>query len=144
MKMYCPHCKKDSLVSHRVKDRDVTVEYCKDCRGIWFDGREMEQMIDVASVELAIPDGAKPVNRVCPKCHVPMQAFNYPQTFVKVEMCPTCIGLWLDGGELKEIQMMRSRLEREGELETHADIPGIKGKIIRAMNSAIASLSTFN
>jgi len=42
--MDCPRC---ATVALEERDRsDVTVDFCKNCRGVWLDGGELEKLIE--------------------------------------------------------------------------------------------------
>ena len=69
-----------------------------------------------------------------------MTAFLYPQTLVTVDMCSTCGGIWLDGREFAEIKAVRKNLRRRSKLEEYAPVPGVKGVLIRFIESAIDHL----
>ena len=73
-----------------------------------------------------------------------MQAFNYPQTFVVIEMCRKCNGMWLDAGEVKEIKAVRKRMWQQSQLQEYAEIPGIKGKLIRFIDKTVDALKTID
>ena len=141
--MRCPTCKRLDLRQKRIKGTEVVVDCCSKCRGVWFDADELNQVLDVASKELALPKEAKPTRRRCPRCQLPLYAFKYPQTYVEVDMCDDCHGLWLNPGEFKEIKVVRTTLERKGKLETHAPVTGLKGDVLNWINSAIAQLKDF-
>jgi len=139
--MQCPNCRKDTLSEHRVKDSAVTVDICRECRGAWFDADELGALLSVAAKGLRAPSDAQPTDRVCPRCDKPLAAAKYPQTFVTVDICGKCGGLWLDQGELEELRVVRSALERRGEMEPHAPVTGVKGALIRFIDAAIGALN---
>ncbi len=56
-------------------------------------------------------------------------------------MCKKCKGLWLDSGELKEIQKVRKSLQESGQAKEYADVGGIKGKLLTLIGSAFENLS---
>ena len=72
-----------------------------------------------------------------------MVVFDYPQTFVKVDICKQCEGLWLDAGELKEIEAVRSNLQKTGTIEQYDEVGGLKGWLIEFIDDAIDSLRQF-
>lgn len=140
--MKCPRCKsiEPNQVVHR-RSRTV-VEMCRQCKGIWFDADELDRVLDVAAKDLRPPThDEQPPTMLCPKCNRPMAAFYYPQTLVIVDMCRDCRGIWLDGGELDEITVVRRRLRERHRLEEYAPVPGFKGKLLRFIDAAIAKLS---
>ncbi|NQT86006.1 zf-TFIIB domain-containing protein, partial [bacterium] len=71
---------------------------------------------------------------------VPLHTFSYPQTYVRIDMCRRCSGLWLDGGEYKEIAAVRGRLDAKGKLDEYAPPVGLKGSILRLIDAAIETL----
>ncbi len=73
-----------------------------------------------------------------------MAAFHYPQTVATVDMCRDCRGIWLDGGELKEIRTVREALRRKNALEEWAPVPGLKGTLLRFIQVALARLTKFD
>ncbi|MEM8678763.1 MAG: zf-TFIIB domain-containing protein [Planctomycetota bacterium] len=139
--MHCPKCVRKSLKPYQVQHTDVLVEACPSCEGVWFDADELNQLLRVATKDLKVPKAAQPTRMTCPQCRVVLQAFDYPQTYVEIDMCPKCHGLWLDKQELTEIKVVRRQLERKGKLETHAPVEGFKGDVLEWINQAIAALS---
>ena len=127
-----------------LKSKGVHLDVCGRCNGAWFDADELGRIMSVASAELTPPDDATESNETCPKCLVLLRSFYYPQTLVKIDMCPNCYGLWLDKGEFTEIKAVRQLRQRKGELETHAPVRGFKGTLLRWINGAIDSLSEFD
>ena len=141
--MHCPKCVKTSLKQYKVQKTDVVVDACARCKGVWFDEDELNEVLPVASKDLQLPSDAKPTRMTCPKCRIPLEAFNYPQTYVKIDMCRECKGLWLYRSELKEIRVVRRHLKKKGTIETHAPVVGFKGDLLSWINGAIDSLSKF-
>ncbi|MEX0654301.1 MAG: zf-TFIIB domain-containing protein [Phycisphaeraceae bacterium] len=141
--MRCPACQSGYLQHMRTREQGVDLDQCPRCKGLWFDGEELEQVLPTAARELRVPSDATETDRPCPHCRTPLHAFNYPQTLVRVDVCPHCHGLWLDPREFKEIKLVREQLDKQGELETHAPVTGIKGGIIRFIDQSIANLSGF-
>lgn len=139
--MNCPKCRTLALKEGKPKNSNVTIDYCSGCRGIWFDRTELEQIASEAIKDLAVPGEAVNSPRLCPRCERILYAFNYPQTFVKIDMCKKCKGLWLDGRELKEIQTVRRSLQESGKAKEYADVPGIKGKLLNLIDLAIDNLA---
>jgi len=141
IKMICPKCKVAKLRKRRVKGKAFTVEYCLKCKGVWFDQGELDEVMPEAIKELEVPRGAqKDVEYLCPKCNKALYAFDYPQTYVTINMCKRCGGLWFDRGEFKEIREVRRSLEKWGEMQEYAEVTGVKGALIEFIDSAIKSL----
>lgn len=142
--MHCPKCVRTSLTPSKVQKTDVVVDACASCKGVWFDADELNDVLPLASKDLQLPSGAKPTGMTCPKCRVPLKAYTYPQTYVEIDMCGECRGLWLDRREFTEIKVVRRRLQEKGTLETHAPVAGLKGDVLRWVNWAIDRLSEFD
>ena len=141
--MHCPKCVRISLKTKKVKTSKVVVDVCSNCSGIWFDANELNGVLLVASKDMSLPKDAEDTGITCPRCRVPLKGFNYPQTYVKIDMCPECQGLWLNAGEFKEIKIVREHLEDKGKLEAYAPVVGVKGELLTWINSAIKSLYDF-
>lgn len=82
----------------------VEVDHCQGCEGYWFDRYELVKVIDEKM------DGPLPYENieergniaVCPRCrgHIDTKSL----WDIKVDLCNDCGGIWLDKGELKEVQ----------------------------------------
>jgi len=129
------------LRERTVERHDIRVDTCPRCKGIWFDKEELESLLRVGAKELRVPSGAERAGRLCPRCSEALLGFTYPQTYVQVEMCKTCGGLWLDAGELAEIKTVREHLRLEGKLDPYAPVQGLKGALLRFIDAALGSLT---
>jgi len=141
--MRCPKCKTIDLKEGKVKDSSIKINYCPKCKGIWFDVGEFEQVTENAIRKLSIHPDADRRSVYCPRCIRPLHTFHYPQTYVKIDMCQKCRGLWIDPGELKEIEAVRRDLAESGQMQKYDRVPGIKGALLDLINSAIEKLSDF-
>ncbi len=133
--MYCPRCFNVELAPRVVKDSDVILYCCPHCKGIWFHRGQMEAVMPKAIKDIHVPSDAALGSRPCPDCSEPMHVFYYPQTMVEIDMCSRCLGLWMDPGELREIQVIRKGLRLEA--KEYDDIPGVKGRAIDFVNAAL-------
>lgn len=138
--MMCPVCRRLTLVTCKVRGAAIQVERCPQCNGIWFDRSELERAMPEAVKHLHPPDEAPPVDRLCPKCVEPLVRFQYPQTYVQIDMCPECRGLWLDTREYSEIHAVRGHLRKTGRLEPDA-VGGVKGALLDLIDRTISSLT---
>lgn len=124
--MNCPACD-HVLTAHTVGD--LTVDVCEDgCAGIWLDNFELEKvderhesageaLLDVAGDPSVRPSGRDDYR--CPKCDVPMaRHFFTVKREIEVDECPTCAGVWLDGGELAAL---REQFETAGDRSRAAE-----------------------
>ena len=141
--MHCPRCKTTPLKEAKVKEGGgVAIDYCAKCKGFWLDKGECEKVSRLAIKELSVPAEAKKVSRICPRCQELMYSFYYPQTFVSIEMCKSCKGLWIDVGELKEVEMVRNSLGKSKHLKEYDDVRGVKGALIVFIDKAIDYLQS--
>ncbi len=141
--MHCPKCVSVSLKPNKANRTEIVVDACARCKGVWFDADELNEILNVAAKELKPPKSAKFTPMTCPRCRVPLKAFHYPQTFVEIDMCEQCAGLWIYPNEVKEIKLVREKLRKKGELQKHAPLVGFRGDVIAWINSAIERLSDF-
>ena len=169
--MTCPGCRTE-LERKTVRGRDVEVDRCPKCGGVWTDAGEVGRILGAAAAQRApVPQNARPAaNDGCPRCRKPLCVFAYPGTMTVVDGCRECSGIWLDGGELEEIHRARSGKQmtcpacghEQPRAETcagcgvivrkaieprsarvapmHAGIPGVKGKLIRFIDSSLATM----
>ena len=137
--MKCPRCK-NKLKQGTVKKKAVEINYCSQCKGFFLDRGEIEKVSEAAIRDLSIPPEASSSRTLCPVCEEWMVVFDYPQTFVKVDICKECKGLWLDAGELKEIEVVRSNLQKTGTIKQYDEVRGFKGWLIEFIDDAIGYL----
>lgn len=113
--MHCPKC---SYIMGPVDFKETTVDRCTNCRGLWFDRLELEQLKGARGSE-DIDCGAARTGRAydtikdisCPRCQVPMTRVQAPdRSTVSFETCPQCQGIFLDAGEFKELKDEQSML----------------------------------
>lgn len=121
--MKCPACKTALVVVER---EGIEIDWCLACRGLWFDGGELELLGEKAGRSLSVADlGEKhdgPVvasSRRCPRCPRRMEQLTFvvgSSDAVEIDRCPDH-GFWLDRGELGRIMSGTDRtLDTEGGL----------------------------
>jgi len=110
--MNCPACGAQ-LIAFGVEG--LVVDVCRDgCGGIWFDNFELNKVDEAheklgeALIALDFNPSATVLRdkRPCPKCTgitMLQHKFN-PDKAVIIDECPSCGGVWLDGGELADIR----------------------------------------
>ena len=102
----CPKCqeKMKILIISR-PDGHIVIDQCEKCEGYWFDGLELEKIVteEMAS-EFFLLDSSEvdEASFPCPRCKGHMETQLLFE--VRVDKCLFCNGLWLDKGELREIQ----------------------------------------
>ncbi len=113
----CPDCMTILESIDIGKNSRFIVEKCERCFGLFFDHHELEKLLEESVSESYWIDHHKlhsllqhPLHkdriqyRKCPECSVIMQRKNYlGRSGVIMDVCVSH-GLWLDAGELKQIQ----------------------------------------
>jgi uncharacterized protein len=108
--MLCPVCRDELVI---VEFDEVELDACPDCRGIWFDAQELQQLFEAAGVpehlhcleerlEQLPRAGSR---RRCPRCGgriVPVRAPAAAHEVI-LDECPRGHGLWFDQGELETL-----------------------------------------
>lgn len=125
--MNCPRCK--SVLMTRTYEAGVKVDECPDCRGVWLDAGELEQIEETIendrseqlkrpadtvgrSFEMARQRSLPDID--CPKCGQRMAKKEcHYASGVLVDQCPACAGYWLDRGELETLEVFTERLRLE-------------------------------
>lgn len=108
--MKCPCCNTDLK---RKMIKDVEVDECNKCKGIWFEDDELRKAKDFTDSDLNWMDfeiwkhkdksQARARNLACPQCNQTLVAVDYADTGVEIDYCPECKGTWLDKGEFKKV-----------------------------------------
>ncbi len=118
--MDCPKC----VGKLREKNvEDCKVDVCFVCEGIWFDSGELEKVIEADSKDFNFIDvGREELDgkeiagmkeeldekeSACPRCGDGTKLVRREyggKRKVNIDACPTCGGIWLDGGEIKELR----------------------------------------
>ena len=97
----CPTCREPMIV---VEYRDVEIDMCLACNGIWLDGGELEALVGTPVPERAEPDAGLGTPELdCPVCVDKLVKARYGHTDIVVDKCPHGDGTWLDQGELEAI-----------------------------------------
>lgn len=101
----------------------IEVDRCTDCKGLWFDSLEAEQLKKVQGseqIDIGNPEIGSDLNKKgdvnCPKCDTLMtKMVDLKQSHIWYEKCPVCYGTWFDAGEFKDFK-------EEGLLEVIKDM----------------------
>lgn len=86
----------------------MILDRCATCRGIWFDYAEIQRLVGVPSEKRkpgaesrpSFPAPLDPLLGSCPSCRVGLRAFAVPDARASIEVCPLCLGVWFDHGEV--------------------------------------------
>ncbi len=102
----CPKCQvRMNEMDAEVPGKKLMIDACPECHGIWLDRGELRQLIgDRKLADYLTKDiGTKTESPlVCPRCGGLMD-YEHAED-VEVDVCLDCRGVWLDAGELAELQ----------------------------------------
>ena len=126
--MICPACKSDMIV---VEYHNIELDYCNDCRGVWFDSGELELLLE--SQDLKEPEtvfdgilnsqeaASQEEKRNCPICGRKMKKTGIGgQPEILIDGCRDNHGLWFDGGEVTQlIRRLAGEHPREHDSKGH-------------------------
>lgn len=108
----CPKCDAQ-LFSLRFKE--VEVDFCERCRGLWLDAGELEALLRQTGARAADPllafqneAGVTPRDRkhLCPRCDQMLREVAVPRPSAEalhLDRCPRGHGLWFDANELRQL-----------------------------------------
>ena len=107
--MKCPKCDSDF---ESVKFQNVYVNRCTNCRGLWFDMLEkddLEKMEGSESIDIGdkeVGEWQDHVRKIkCPKCNDTMiNMVDKEQFHIHYELCPLCYGTSFDAGEFRDLK----------------------------------------
>lgn len=103
--MNCPCCDKPMLVYEL---RQIEVDHCVTCHGIWLDSGELELLLGKSRAGITLATKkcrSREKKRRCPICRRYMckQRYSADGKMVTVDVCGTMHGMWFDDGELAMI-----------------------------------------
>jgi Zn-finger nucleic acid-binding protein len=91
------------------------VDRCSSCNGIWFDARELSQLLvedakQVASLRRgSAKDEAGGRKGLCPRdASDLLRVYSAIDRSVILDACAECRGIWLDGGEFDKLFAART------------------------------------
>jgi len=117
----------------------VIIDRCPDCGGVWVGQGELGPIIEGRQVEFAMDQRVEKLAEVgkdegpeeprhCPVCGQQMQRFNYAiNTGVFLDRCPQKHGIWLDPGELEQVQIVMEEFDREYDMASSEEAPEVHG-----------------
>lgn len=97
-----------------IEYHDIELDYCTDCKGVWFDAGEVELLLNSAGIAgdkpflegmTGAPEAASmEQKRKCPICHRKMKKVNVGEPpVVLIDVCRQEHGVWFDGGEVTQL-----------------------------------------
>jgi Zn-finger nucleic acid-binding protein len=119
--MDCPVCKNAMIT---LELRDVEIDYCTGCNGIWLDAGELELLLGEPEKAKKLLDSFKIDSsstekiRKCPICRKKMQKVivGTSKPTLLIDKCRKADGLWFDKGELKDI-LERANLDKDNKIQ---------------------------
>jgi len=97
-----------------VEYHNIELDYCNNCKGVWFDSGELDLLLKSQSLEepKAFFDGilnsqeavSSEEKRKCPICGREMKKTAIgEQSRILIDVCRDRHGLWFDGGEVAQV-----------------------------------------
>jgi hypothetical protein len=113
-----------------VEYKQIELDYCTNCNGVWFDAGELELMLERVNLKPNVASGKSILDlsvaattekkRKCPICGRKMRKeLIGGEPKILVDTCPVGEGLWFDGGE---VDTLISELSKEA--------PGAGGQVV--------------
>lgn len=106
--MKCPKCVTETLSVFSV--RGVALERCSSCSGIWFDARELSQLVEEDARQVAslrrgnVNEQLEGKRGSCPRDGSELlRVYSSINRSVIIDACADCRGTWLDGGEFEKL-----------------------------------------
>lgn len=120
-------CPRDGMALTEVSYEGERVDQCPKCRGIWCDDGELQQIVNRREIrfsssqkQAAVQAQRKATERElivglrCVDCGKPMIRSNYAYTSgILLDYCPSGHGVWLDHGEIEQIQAFAEQVSDE-------------------------------
>ena len=114
--MICPACKHPMVI---VEHDEIELDYCTNCKGVWFDSGELELLLEAAKLEnyrdfiekMIASDEAvtKEKKRRCPICARKMKKTHIGAgNELLIDVCRSADGIWFDGGEVAHLLQLLS------------------------------------
>jgi len=109
----CPRC---DVALDEKKLKDIEIDHCPQCKGLWLDFHELDQLedhsMDDDDSKGMIEYSRRESDISCPHCHEVMETFNYRAHDLPIDHCKNECGYWLDEGEEKKVlEIMKQRVQ---------------------------------
>ena len=134
----CPKCDLPLLILHL---KDIEVDSCDRCHGLWLDAGELEAILEHAGTRTKNPllhfqqqHGVLPKGRphLCPRCDKPLREIQVEHAGspnLTLDKCPRGHGLWFDADELQQLLSMFPPESGAGKvLDSLHELFGMKSK----------------
>ena len=120
--MICPVCRHPMIV---VEYQKTELDYCPNCHGVWFDGGELELLLEKTGFVGEIPylhsilqskeADTREKKRRCPICRRNMKKVYVGNgRGVLIDACGRGDGIWFDGGEVDQVVQVLAEKSHSG------------------------------
>jgi len=120
--IHCPQCTTLLKLFHY---EGIEIDFCPNGHGVWLDKNELgviinrreqifspEEIAAAETVERKVGGSIKATPHPCPVCNSSMKRSNYAYSSgIFIDRCGGCSGIWLDSGELEQIQIFVEQSE---------------------------------
>ena len=108
----CPRC---NVALNEKKFKDIDVDHCPQCKGLWLEFHELDQLedhsMDSDDTKGMLEYARRESDISCPHCDELMETFNYRAHNLPIDHCTNDHGYWLDEGEEKKVlDIMKQRV----------------------------------
>jgi Zn-finger nucleic acid-binding protein len=122
--MICPACRHPMVI---VEHDEIELDYCTNCRGVWFDSGELELLLEAAELEnyrdflekiMESGDATtREKKRRCPICSRKMKKTHIgAEKELLIDVCKNTDGIWFDGGEVAHlVKLLSGESEETGQ-----------------------------
>ncbi len=107
----CPYCR-DSVIMDKITVKDVIIDACPQCKGIYYDRGEMKKVLagslDAETILSRLPyDGS---DLICPSCSINMDKIGARKGDLTYELyfCRSCLATFLKNEELLKVKRLLS------------------------------------
>lgn len=117
--MKCPVCKISMVI---LELKEVEVDYCIECKGVWLDEGELQLLLNNKENALKYLNSLNKLNDVkedeyiCPRCKDKMLKVKFDGSEVVIDKCKNNHGLWFDKNELKDL-LNSDKFDNENEIK---------------------------
>ncbi len=122
-----------------VEHDEIELDYCTNCKGVWFDSGELELLLEAAGLENyrvfleKMIDSGEAVTREkkrrCPICTRKMKKTHIGAgNELLIDVCKNADGIWFDGGEVAHLLKL---LSGESEKTEQGRVMNFLGDVFR-------------